>query len=102
MWISIVTLGIISLVQLLVVVRTGSSLLLLGVVANVVLLIGLMLGHKWAYILTLVVSLLGVGGAFTRSMGQGVVVLIGNGLVVIPMIVSTSFFFGAARETDPE
>lgn len=93
LWISISTLGAISAIQLLIGVQNGSGVLLLTVVVNVALVAGLLLGHKWAYVATLVLSIGGVIVALGKNSEQVVGVLIGNGLVIVPMIVSTRFFF---------
>jgi hypothetical protein len=93
LWISIATYSVITLIQLFIGLQKSSGVLLLSVVVGVALITGLILGHKWAYILTLLFATSGL----VVSLGQGpenfIGVLIGNGLVVVPMLLATSYFF---------
>ena len=63
----------------------------LTIVLNGVLIAGLVYGQKWAYILVLVFSVLGVAVSLSKGIEQGLVVLVVNAIIVIPMIISTSF-----------
>lgn len=93
LWVAIVALGIISLLTLLS-VRKGSVLVpLVAVVCNIALLLGLVRGHKWAYVLTIVFSVLGVAVGFAKSPSYGLAILLGNGLVLLPVLICTRYFF---------
>jgi hypothetical protein len=98
LWVSMGALGAISLVQLRAGVRSGSAVLLVAVALNVALLAGLWLGHKWAYVGTLILALSGLVVALGMSTVQALSVLLGNGLVVVPMVVATRFFFPGRPE----
>lgn len=93
LWISIAALGIMSLIQLVIGVQRGSEVLFVAVVLNLVLLAGLLYGRKWAYVATLVFAVSGLVVALGRNAEQAMAVLVGNGLVIVPMIISTRFFF---------
>lgn len=99
LWISIASLAAITLIQLVVGVREGSGSLLLAVVGNVALLVGLLRGHKWAYVATLFFAIGGPIVALGSNARNAIAVLIGNGLVVVPMLMSTEFFFPGQSET---
>ena len=49
--------------------------------------------------LVLVFSLAGVAVAFGRSFLQGLMVLIGNAVVVVPVLLSTPYFFPSKSST---
>jgi hypothetical protein len=94
LWISIVALILYALLTLVAVNKSERPLLLIvSAVSNVIILIGLVLGHKWAYILTILISVVGIGVVFRKSFSSGVITLILNGLVIIPMILCTQYFF---------
>ncbi len=105
LWISIAVLGAAILMSFVIGVQTGSNTLLVGVFLNVALLVGLLLGHKWAYIATLI---FGIGGpivivAMGKNAEHTVGILVGNSLIVVPVIISTRFFFpGQPKNLDGE
>jgi len=98
LWISIIPLGIITLLTLMSGVSRGSPAALVAGGLNTLILVGLLLGHRWAYILLMVFAIAGVAVAFSRSSAQGAVVLIGNGIVVVPVWLSTHYFFGRSEQ----
>ncbi len=98
LWVGLVALGLISLAQL------GASshrhgILLISVGLNVVLLIGLYSGHRWAYVLTLFFCVAGAVAGFASKPSAGLIVLIGNGFVAVPVILSTKYFWVKAEPT---
>ena len=102
LWIALAALAIITVLTLLSMLKSGSPVRLVAAACNIALLIGLARGQKWAYVLTVVFSVLGVAVAFNRGPSHIVAILIGNGLVVVPVLLSTSFFFPPPRhEQDP-
>ena len=58
-----------------------------------ILLVGLVLGSKWAYLLTLVCAVLAVALAFYQGALQGMMTVIMFVPVVVPMVICTRFFF---------
>ena len=93
LWISIASLGVITLIQLIIGVQKGSGIVLVAVVLNVALMAGLLLGHKWAYVAALVFAIVGLIVVLGKNAGHAMGVLIGNGLVIVPLVMSTRFFF---------
>jgi hypothetical protein len=72
---------------------------LIAVAFNVLILVGLYHGHRWAFVVTLVLGLLGIVVTLARSPVLGLGVLIGNGLVLVPMLLAKDYFWGAHRAT---
>ncbi|HWI57251.1 MAG TPA: hypothetical protein VNZ22_08490 [Bacillota bacterium] len=95
LWVTIVALGVITLLTLLSLLQSNLLARFAAAVCNLALMVGLVLGHKWAYVLTIVVSVLGVAVGFGKGFSSGLVMLLGNGLVVVPVLLSTRFFFPA-------
>jgi hypothetical protein len=95
LWIAIITLAVISLLTLLSVLQGNPLVPMVSAICNVALLVGLVLGHKWAYVLTIVFCVLGIVVGFGKGVGNGLMVLFGNGLVLVPILLCTSYFFPA-------
>jgi hypothetical protein len=74
---------------------------LAAILGNLILMFGLALGHKWAYVLLIAVSTLGVAVAFAKSGARGLSVLLGNAVVVVPVLMSTRFFFPSPEHDNP-
>jgi hypothetical protein len=87
--------GAISLWMVVLGLQHDAPQLLASAALNVVLMWGLTRGYRWAFILVLVFGLIGIGVAMDRSPTAGVWVAVGNGIVLLPMILSTRFFFPA-------
>lgn len=98
LWIALVALGVITSLTLVSGVSRGSAIAFVAAGLNALILVGLLLGHRWAYILLMVFSMAGVAVAFSRSGGQGLAVLIGNGIVVVPVLLSSHYFFGSPQQ----
>jgi hypothetical protein len=98
LWVSIAVLGAITVIQMLIGVQKGSGVLLVAVLLNVALLAGLFLGQRWAYVATLILAIAGLGVALGKGPASAIGVLVGNGLVVVPMVLSTRFFFPAKEK----
>lgn len=93
LWVAIVALGIIALIHLGLAIKTSSAALFVSAVLEAILVAGFIYGQKWAYALVLVFSVLGVAASLSKGIGQGLGVLVANAIVVVPMVVSTDFFF---------
>jgi hypothetical protein len=93
-WVTVVLLGLVSLIQLGVALSQSNLALLVAVAANVVIMLGLYAGHRWAYVVLLVFSAAGVVFGFTQGAGQGIGVLFFNGMICLPTVLSRDFFFG--------
>ncbi len=92
LWVAIVVLGIMAMIHLGLAIRTNGALFI-SVVLEAILIAGLVYAQKWAYILVLVFSALGVAVSLSKGIGQGLGVLVGNAIVVVPLLLSTRFFF---------
>ena len=92
LWIGLVSLGIMVLLKLVAVVSVGPRILI-DAGLSAALLVGLCLGHKWAYILTIVLVVLGTVCALSKGAGYGLLVLILDCLVLVPVVLSTDYFF---------
>ena len=101
LWVAVVALAVISALGLLTMLKRGSMPALFATVANGVLLLGLMAGRKWAYALTIVLSVLGVAVAFGKGVPHGLMVLIGNAAVLVPVLMSTKYFFPTEEQRVP-
>lgn len=93
LWLAIATMAVVSLLTLLSLFRGAILVPLVTVVCNLALLFGLWQGHKWAYVVTIVFSVLGALFAFGKGPMHGLLVLIGNGLVLVPVLLCTRYFF---------
>jgi hypothetical protein len=84
-------------------VQRGSSVLLVSAILDAVLLAGLLLGYKWAYVVVLVLGAGLLVLPFTtmgRSPEQMLLTLFLNGLVLVPVLMATRFFFPARPDSD--
>jgi hypothetical protein len=98
LWIGVAALGARMLIQLLVGVQGGEDFLFVAAILDAVFLAGLLLGRKWAYIGTLVFAVGGPLALLGRNPAQAITALLLNSLVVVPVILSTRFFFPASRD----
>jgi hypothetical protein len=97
LWVSLIALGLFSFLQLLIGIIQPNVAMLISVVFNVLILVGLYRGHRWAFVVTLVLGLLGIVVTLARSPALGLGVLIGDGLVLVPMLLAKDYFWGAHR-----
>lgn len=97
LFIGLLALAIITVISLFHAMSRGSPAGFAAVACNLALILGLVLGHRWAYVLVILFSVAGIAVAFTRSVSQGMLVTIGDGVVLLPVLFSTRYFF--PRET---
>jgi len=102
LWIGLVALALFSVIQLGVGLTQGKAELLIAVAINVALLIGLYLGHRWAYIALMSFSFLGVVVSASHNAVGGLIVLLLNGFVVVPVALCTGYFFNIGELGAPE
>ena len=95
LWVSLIALGLFSLLQLLIGIMQPNAAMLISVVLNLAILWGLYRGHRWAFVVTLVLGLLGIVVTLARNPVLGLGVLIGNGLVLVPMLLAKHYFWGS-------
>ncbi|MBA4148134.1 MAG: hypothetical protein H0X66_08455 [Verrucomicrobia bacterium] len=99
-WIALGALTFITLLQIIAAVSRNSGGLFVGALCNMALIVGLYRGHKWAYVVLIVFSIGGAVVAFGNSVQKGLVVLLLNAVVLVPILMSTRFFF--PREQKPD
>jgi hypothetical protein len=103
LWIGIAALGVMTLMQLLLGGQRSSNVLLVSAILDAVLLAGLLLGHKWAYVAVLILGAGALVLPFTtlgRNPGQALLTLLLNALVIVPVLMATRFFFPARPDSD--
>jgi hypothetical protein len=101
LWVSIVALIVISVVQLTVAVALGHPMLLISVGANLVFAWGLHRLQKWAYVLTAAFCVLGAVVMLGSEPGIGVVTLLVNAVVLVPILMTTKDFWRTPAEEIP-
>ena len=94
LWISLIALGLISVVQFALSIARMNVLMLIAVAFNVLILVGLYRGRRWAFVVTLVLGVLGILVMLARNPAAGLGVLVGNGFVLVPMLLAKDFFWG--------
>jgi len=92
LWIALVSLGIMVLLKIVLVVRAG-PVILLDAALSAALLVGLYIGHKLAFVLTIIFVAVGTILALCQGPAQALVVLVLDCLVLVPVIMCTKFFF---------
>ena len=97
LWLSLIVFGLMTLIQLVLSVGTRNGPLLLAVLLNVVLIVGLYRAARWAFVLTLVFGVAGVLVALVRSPAFGLGAVVGNALVLVPLILAREYFFAPPR-----
>ena len=98
-WIALMALGVITLIQLISALSQHSGGAFVTALFNIALMVGLARGYKWAYVVLIVFSIGGAIFAFGKSAQQGLIVLLGNAVVLGPILLSTNFFFAREQES---
>ena len=91
LWVAIISMGIFACLHLIV--SFSKPVQLIAFVVNLILLFGLYFGKKWAYVATIIVSLLAPLALISLDEGSSLVILIINSLVLIPVLLTTRYFF---------
>lgn len=100
LFIALFALAIITVLGLFSALARGSIPGCAAVVCNLALILGLVLGHRWAYVLVILFSVAGIAVVFNRSASQGVLVLIGDAFVLVPVLLSTRCFIPGETTTE--
>jgi hypothetical protein len=101
LWIAIVSLGLMVVGKVMAAARFG-PVILVDAAISALILYGIIRGYKWAYVLTIVSVVLGVGSGLFKGMGYALVILMADGLVWVPVLLCTDYFFpqkNSASET---
>lgn len=92
LWIALISLSAMVLLKVLFAFKVGPVILIDAALSGA-LLVGLYLGHKWAYVLTIVFVAFGTVSGLSKSVGHGLTILIVDCLVLVPVLMCTEFFF---------
>ncbi len=92
LWIAIVSLGLMVLGKVGFALTTNPVILIDALLSGI-LLVGIILGHKWAYVLTLVFTVLGTIVGLAKGVESGIGILVIDCLVLVPVLICTSYFF---------
>jgi len=96
LWIAIIGMGIFAVVHLIS--SFSQPMQLIAFLTNLILLIGLYNGKKWAYIFTIIASIFIPLIVLLIDTGTAFFILILNSVVLIPLILSTKYFFPAFKD----
>jgi hypothetical protein len=99
LWIALISLSVMVVLKVLFVFKVG-PLILIDAALSGALLVGLYLGHKWAYVLTIVFVAVGTVSGFSKGVANGLIILTLDCLVLVPMLMCTEFFFPKITEID--
>jgi hypothetical protein len=96
LWIALISLSAMVVLKVLYVFKFG-PLVLMDAALSVALLVGLYLGHKWAYVLTIVFVAAGTVSGFSKDVANGLAILVLDCLVLIPVLICTEYYFPKVR-----
>ena len=92
LWIALISLSVMVVLKVLFAFMVGPAILIDAAWSGV-LLVGLYLGHKWAYVLTIVTIAIGTVLGFSKGVANGLGILVLDCLVLVPVLVCTEYFF---------
>ena len=89
--VGLVPLGIIVVAKLLMALK--HPLMLIDAGCSAILFVGLYLGQKWAYYLTIVFVALGTFLGVSKNINTGLIIFLVNCVVLVPALMSKEHFF---------
>ena len=92
MWLAIISLSLMIMGKLLAVFKVG-PLILIDAALSAILLWGLIKRQKWAYFLTVVFVVFGTVMTLRKGAASGLAVFFLDGLVLVPVLICTKWFF---------
>ena len=99
LWIALVSLAFMVFIKIAYASKTG-PLILIDAVISAILLVGIYLGHKWAYIATIIFVLLGTLSGFAKNPMYSLQIFCIDSLVLVPVLFCTNYFFPKSRQDD--
>ena len=96
LWIAIISMGVFVAAHLIS--SFSEPMQLITFLINIILLVGLYHGKRWAYIFTIIASLFIPLIILLKNTGAAFFVLVLNSIVLILLIISIKFFFPALKE----
>lgn len=94
LWIAIVSLGLMVLGKVCFAFKLG-PLILVDAALSGVLLLGIILGHRWAYFLAVIFTVLGTLKGLGKGVTQGMMIFMVDCLVLVPVLLCTNYFFSS-------
>jgi hypothetical protein len=101
LWIALISLSVMVVLKVLFVFKVGPAILIDAALSGA-LLVGLYLGQKWAYVLTIVFVAIGTVSGLSKNIGNGLTILLLDCLVLVPVLVCTKFFFPKTNEINKQ
>ena len=101
LWIALISLSVMIVLKVLFAFKVGPVILIDAALSGA-LLVGLYLGHKWAYVLTIVFVAIGTVSGLSKSSNNGLIILALDCLVLVPMLMCTEFFFPKITEINKQ
>ena len=101
LWIALISLAVMIFSKVLFVFKVGPVILIDAALSGV-LLVGLYLGHKWAYVLTIIFVALGTISGLSKGVPNGLIILTLDCLVIVPVLMCTEFFFPKVKEINKQ
>ncbi len=96
LWIALISLAVMVFGKVLLVFKVG-PIILIDAALSTVLLVGLYLGYTWAYVLTIGAVILGTILACSKGIDRGLITLIIDCLVLVPVLLSRDYFFAKSK-----
>ncbi len=93
LWVSVVVIALAGLAQIRLGVGRNSVQFACSGILSFILVWGLVGGHKWAYVLTVIFASVAVVVAASRPAPFAAFAIVVNGLALVPVLMSTRFFF---------
>ncbi len=91
LWVAIVSLGVMILSKADMAAKKPA--VMLDAIVSGLLLLGIIRGQKWAYVLTIAFTVLGTAVALDKNSRAAVQVFLLDCLVLIPVLTCTRYFF---------
>jgi hypothetical protein len=101
LWIALISLSVMVVLKVLFAFMVGPAILIDAAWSGA-LLVGLYLGHKWAYILTIVFVAIGTVSGLSKGIGNGLIILVLDCLVLVPVLICTEYFFPKISEINKQ
>ena len=101
LWIALISLSVMVALKVLFVFKAG-PVILIDAALSAALLAGLYLGHKWAYLLTIVFVAFGTVSGLSKSSTHGLTILALDCLVLVPVLMCTEYFFPKMKEINKQ
>ncbi|MBN1348557.1 hypothetical protein JXJ21_04045 [candidate division KSB1 bacterium] len=96
LWIAIIGMCVFACLHLIV--SFSKPVQIIAFIVNSILLIGIYMGKKWAYVVTIIAALFAPLVLLSQDSELSLVILTLNLIVLIPLLLSTRYFFPKSAE----